>query len=148
MIKIAHRGNYRGKNPERENTIEYIIETINAGYDVEIDAWLLQNKWYLGHDFPNEIVEDLFFEHPKIWTHAKNLDGYLTLYNNKNTHVFWHNKDDFIFTSKGIKWAYPGIITHDGIMVMPELSDVALSAIKSGDVIPLGICSDNFTYFV
>ena len=37
MILIAHRGNVNGKNPERENTIEYIEEAIKKGYHCEID---------------------------------------------------------------------------------------------------------------
>ena len=33
MIKIAHRGNYKGRNVDRENTISYIEEAIAAGYN-------------------------------------------------------------------------------------------------------------------
>jgi glycerophosphoryl diester phosphodiesterase len=147
MIRIAHRGNYKGKDALRENTISYIEEAIAAGYDVEIDVWLLDGKWYLGHDFPGEIIELPFMERPQIWTHAKDLQGYVSLHGQKNVHVFWHDKDEFTFTSKGIKWCKGGVITHDGVMVMPEYFPFALTAIRSFEVIPLGICSDDFGLF-
>ena len=148
MLKIAHRGNFEGRNAERENTIPYIEEAIAAGYDVEIDVWLVNGIWMLGHDFPKEEVSLSFFERPQVWTHAKNLIGYVSLYNNKNVHVFWHDKDDFAITSKGIKWANTGIITHDGIMVMPENNRNICGLIKEKLICPLGICSDNFSLFV
>lgn len=147
MIKIAHRGNYAGRNAERENTTSYIEEAIAAGYDVEVDAWLLGESWYLGHDFPSEIVDRSFFERPQIWTHCKNLVGYVSLYNNPKAHVFWHNRDEFVYTSKGIKWANVGVITYDGIMVMPEYNSLTTVQLKNKSIEPLGICSDDFSLF-
>jgi hypothetical protein len=47
MIYISHRGNINGKNIERENSPEYILETLNKGYDVEVDIWIINNKWFL-----------------------------------------------------------------------------------------------------
>lgn len=38
MIKIAHRGNYKGRVDERENSPDYIEETIITGYNVEVDT--------------------------------------------------------------------------------------------------------------
>ena len=38
MIYIAHRGNIRGPNPERENSPDYIDEAIQSGYYVEVDV--------------------------------------------------------------------------------------------------------------
>ncbi len=151
MIKIAHRGNYEGRNIERENTKSYIEEAIAAGHDVEIDVWLLDGKWYLGHDFPNEEIELSFMERPCVWVHAKDLQGYVSLYNNPKVHTFWHNQDNFVFTSKGIKWANCGIITYDGVMVMPELNTD--SALHMSNVRfrpnerPLGVCTDNFKLY-
>jgi len=146
MIRIAHRGNYKGRSASRENTISYIGEAIAAGFDVEVDVWLLERKWYLGHDFPKEEIGLSFLERPEIWTHAKDLQGYVSLYNNPKVHVFWHDKDDFVFTSKGIKWAQSNIITHDGIIVMPNESRI-IEKIQDASVRPLGICCDDFTVY-
>jgi hypothetical protein len=147
MIKIAHRGNYAGKNYARENTISYIEEAISAGYDVEIDVWLVDHKWHLGHDFPREEIPLSFMERSCVWTHAKNLIGYVSLYNNSKVHTFWHNKDEFVFTSKGIKWAYSGVVTNDGVMVMPDTHPHLIEQINLGIIEPLGICSDNFQLY-
>lgn len=147
MIKIAHRGNFAGRNKERENTVAYIEEAIIANYDVEVDVWLIDKQWHLGHDFPGEKIEREFLERPCIWTHAKNLVGYISLYNNPKVHTFWHDKDQFVFTNKGIKWAYEGVITYDGVVVMPERSNEISAMLRSGMFEPLGVCSDNFSLF-
>ena len=145
MIRIAHRGNYKGKDVFRENTISYIEEAITNNFDVEIDVWLIDHKWYLGHNIPREEIDLSFLERSQIWTHAKDLQGYISLYNNPKAHVFWHNKDDFVFTSKGIKWANTDIVTNDGIMVMPGVD--SFFDIHTGIVRPLGVCCDDFTMF-
>jgi len=144
MIRIAHRGNYKGRNAERENTVSYIEEAIAAGYDVEVDVRLVDGKWYLGHDKPQEEVSLSFLERASIWAHAKNLEGYVTLWNNKLVQTFWHDRDEFVFTSKGIKWARSGVVTHDGIMVMPDSNTELCEQIRSGALAPLGVCSDDF----
>jgi hypothetical protein len=144
MIKIAHRGNYKGRDALNENTIPYIYEAIQMGFNVEIDAWLIDDVWYLGHDFPNHMIDLEFMERPEIWVHAKNLIGYVSLFNNRKVHTFWHDKDDFVFTSKNIKWCRSDIITYDGVSCMP--SDLVLEHYKESGIMPLGICSDDFTH--
>lgn len=146
MIKIAHRGNYKGQDPGRENTSAYIEEAISAGYDVKVDVWLIEREWFLGHDFPKEKIDLRFLERSNIWIHAMNLVGYVSLYNNKNAHVFWHQKDDFTFTNKGIKWCRTHVLTYDGVLVLPELNDYHTSLLKT-NFEPLGVCSNNFTLF-
>ena len=141
MIKIAHRGNYRGRDPLRENTVSYIEEAIVAGFDVMIDVWLLDGKWHLGYDFPGEIVELAFMERPQIWIKARDFSGYISLHSQKNIHVFWHKDDDFTFTSKGIKWAKPDVLTRDGVMSFPK---TYIPKIRMGRVQPLGVCMDDF----
>ena len=132
-------GNYSGIN-SRENTSSYIEEAISAGYNVMVDVWLLDKKWYLGYDMPKEEIDISFLERPEMWTHARDLQGYVSLYNNPKVHVFWHQRDDFAFTSKGIKWASAGIITNDGIMNSQDcISDIIL-----GNINPLGCCCNDF----
>lgn len=147
MIRIAHRGNYRGRDSERENTLDYLQQAIDAGFDVEVDVWYLEGRYYSGHDVVLQEIGVDFLSQPCVWTHAKNLPAYVNLYRNPDVHVFWHDRDDFTFTSKGIKWAYSGVITHDGIMVMPDYSLDLCYKIASGQLRPLGVCSDNFGLF-
>jgi hypothetical protein len=147
MIKIAHRGNYDGRNVDRENTPDYVNEAISAGYNVLVDAWLIDKEWMLGADFPLHKVHLSFFERPEVWVRARNLVGYVSLFHNHTAHVFWQHKDDFTFTSKCIKWANKNILTHDGVMVFPEFNDYYMQMIRLGHLDPLGVCSDDFRKF-
>ena len=47
MKLISHRGNINGPNKTEENSPEHILNAINNGYDVEIDVWFIDDKWYL-----------------------------------------------------------------------------------------------------
>lgn len=147
MIKIANRGNFAGRNVDRENTSIYIEEAICAGYDVKVDVWLLDKEWYLGYDFPKEKIDISFLERQNIWTHARDLPGYVSLYSNSKVHVFWHDKDEFAITSKGIKWGSPGYTTFDGIISMPEKYASICDQLRRGALAPLGVCSDDFDLF-
>ena len=70
MKLIAHRGNITCKNPERENTIEYIKEALRYGVDVEIDVWYVDGEWILGHDEPKDKI-NFDFETKKNFTEIK-----------------------------------------------------------------------------
>lgn len=145
MILIAHRGNYCGRNILRENTLSYLQEALDAGYNVEIDVRWIDGEWRLGHDAPTEIFPYQFMEDSRVWVHAKTFNTYLELYNNPKVHTFWHDEDEFVFTSKNIKWASAGVITMDGIMVMPEYVKHTWDYITLNP--PLGVCSDDFHAF-
>ena len=67
MILISHRGNINGINKSRENSIEYIYEALNEGYDVEIDVWYKGGEWFLGHDGPENYVVLGFLKNDKLW---------------------------------------------------------------------------------
>ena len=54
MKLIAHRGNYNGKESQKENTAEHIQNCLSLGLDVEIDIRLFDKKLYFGHDHPQE----------------------------------------------------------------------------------------------
>jgi len=119
---IAHRGNIRGSNPERENHPEYIKEALKAGYEVEIDVWYIREKYYLGHDEPTYPVSLNFLtSDPRMWCHAKNRDALIKLLRERSINCFWHQEDDFTITSHGYIWSYPGQPqTRVTVMVMPD----------------------------
>ena len=60
MILISHRGNINGSKPEMENKPEYIQQALDLGYDVEIDVWLIDGNFFLGHDEPQYQVHGTF----------------------------------------------------------------------------------------
>jgi hypothetical protein len=137
MKLISHRGNINGPNKDKENHPSYIKNTLNIGYDVEIDVWHLDKKWYLGHDEPQHTVEYDFLKINGLWLHAKNGDAFYHLLQDRNCNVFWHTNEDWILTSKKYIWTYPNKILYpDSICVLPELG-------INGDIkICHGICSD------
>lgn len=141
MIFISHRGNISGSNPERENTIPYIIEARTAGFDVEVDVWYHNNQWYLGHDEPKHTVNIEGLRNTWMWKHAKNAAALEKLVENQLHPYFWHENDDYTLTSTGIPWIYPGKKMVTGGVV------VALGG-ERGFILPLrfpalhAICSD------
>ena len=63
MILISHRGNIDGKILETENHPDYIDKAISLGYDVEIDIWMVNGVFFLGHDEPQyKIILDWLSE--------------------------------------------------------------------------------------
>ena len=107
MILISHRGNLSGPNPELENNPKYILDAYNAGFNVEIDVWSWDNKFYLGHDEPQHIVDWRFLTKTGLWCHAKNFEA-LVLLKKYAANCFWHDRDDHTLTSSGYIWTYPG----------------------------------------
>lgn len=140
MILIAHRGLINGPNKDRENRPDIIQESLNAGFDVEIDIWLKDEQLLLGHDNPQYKVERSFLELEGLWIHAKNLEALLWL-TTTDFNYFWHQKDDYTITSKGYIWTYPGKkLTKFSISVLPEWYETDYSNIKKYQC--AGICSD------
>lgn len=143
MHFISHRGNLDGPKHECENKPEYILYALNNGFDVEIDVWYLDNNLYLGHDEPQYIIDaDFFMKHSeRLWCHAKHAPSLRELLRIGNLHIFSHDKDPVVLTSKCVAWAYPGQPLDDNtICVMPERveSIYTIDELKKCK----GICSD------
>jgi hypothetical protein len=137
MKLISHRGNIDGKNVEKENTLSYIKTALSKGYDVEIDVWYVEDKWYLGHDKPQHKVKFDFLASDGLWLHAKNGDALYHLLQDRSCNVFWHTDEDWVLTSKKYIWTYPNKFLYpNSICVLPELG-------YNGDIKACkGICSD------
>ena len=135
MFLISHRGNINGRDPNKENSIDYILKAIDLGYNVEIDVWFVNNSFYLGHDKPQYKVNHDFLINEKLWCHAKNINALIEM-SKYCIHYFWHDKDDFTLTSKNYIWAYPSRnINKKTIIVLPEIHNVNFFECK-------GVCSD------
>jgi hypothetical protein len=140
MILISHRGNVDGKIPERENNPDYINEALRLGYDVEIDVWFVDNRFWLGHDKPQYKTNYKFLMNEKFWCHAKNLDALMEM-KKYTIHYFWHETDTVTLTSKNYVWAYPGKQPIKGsIACMPELENDSILNCR-------GICSDHIKLY-
>jgi hypothetical protein len=138
MILISHRGNIAGPNKNRENSVDYILETLGEGYDVEIDVWKVSGTWYLGHDGPEYPTEEAFLLNKGLWCHAKNLEALNDLLG-LSVRCFWHQNDDHVLTSNGLIWSYPGMpLESNSICVMPEKSKKESEYLSKC----AGVCSD------
>lgn len=144
MIQIAHRGLFKGENPQLENKPIQIDFALNTGFECEIDLWVNNNNFFLGHDEPvHKIDQDwLSRRSSKLWIHCKNLEALnimLSQYNNFN--FFWHQEDDYTLTSKGVIWVYPKKRFNENcVIVILEYSEL-LKIVTEKSIIPLGICS-------
>lgn len=134
MILIAHRGNTKGPNKERENTPDYIDEALNQGFDVELDVWLgEEGQLFLGHDEPETQITVNFLREreSRLWCHAKNLEA-LEFLLEKGFHTFFHDSDEYTITSKGYIWAHPN----------SKLSSKTICVMGTPSTECLGWCSD------
>lgn len=141
MKLIAHRGNMNGPSA-LENHPDHIREALQAGFDVEIDVWVVDGEIFYGHDEP-QYKGSLLELDKRCWLHCKNIDalrffGGIEL---NETNSFWHENDDYTLTNKKYIWTNIGKeLTKRSIMVMPEVDDITLQ--NTVDVECAGICSD------
>jgi hypothetical protein len=139
MILIAHRGNTNGRNPELENSPEYVRFAHSQGFDVEVDVWYYKGLWWLGHDEPMDSVSiNFLFRNRKwLWIHCKNIEGYAHLHNLRlGCNYFFSDKDAATLTSFGYIWANVGQQpVLKSIAVLPEIQNEDVSQC-------VGICSD------
>lgn len=136
MKLISHRGNLNGRIPKKENKPSYIKKAVELGYDVEIDVWMINEDFFLGHDNPKYKVNPSFFTNikDKAWIHCKNLKALNNI--DKSLNYFWHQNDDFTLTSKGFIWTYPEKeVTSNSIIV---IKDNNVNIVGN----PYGICTD------
>ena len=147
MKLIAHRGNINGPNIEEENKPNYLINTINKGFFVELDLWYVNNRLYLGHDKPQYFIEYSFLleNKDKMFIHCKNIQAlHYCLNKNDNLEFFFHDFDECVLTSNGNIWTSPGkILTDKSICVMPEKNESNYNI-----NICAGICSDYVLHFL
>lgn len=139
MKLISHRGNINGKILELENSPDYLEEALIKQYDVEIDVWYKNDKWFLGHDNPEYRIdfEWLYKNRGKLWLHCKNINAVIELYKMKQeVNFFWHQEDILTITSLGYLWVYPGNQPlYNSIAVLPEIYNDNISKC-------IGVCSD------
>ena len=150
MKIISHRGNLTGSNPIRENSIDYIEDAIAEGFDVEIDLRVEDNDCYLGHDDPQYCVTMEWLRKYKdvLWIHCKNREALEKLSTSMvEFNYFWHERDCYTLTSKGIGWVLIGQYPYSkSVIVLPEsisLYDYQPEYIKNS----FGICTDKPIFY-
>lgn len=135
MKIISHRGNLYGIKNEYENNPIYIEQALKLGFDVEVDVWHIDNKFYLGHDIPQYFINSswLIDNSNFLWCHAKNTEALFELFKLK-VHCFWHETDKITITNRGIPWCYPNTFIENGITVCLGVDKINTNI--------YGICTD------
>lgn len=121
MKYISHRGNLKGPEPDLENEPGYIQDALDAGFDVEVDVWYINEKFMLGHDAPVYNVNLNFLLDSRLWCHAKNPEA-LEAMLKAGIHCFWHENDERTLTSRGVVWTYPHkqLVNHSVVVILDK----------------------------
>jgi hypothetical protein len=148
---IAHRGNTIGSEA-RENHPDFIRKAYNAGFDVEVDLWRIENKWILGHDAPQYEVDIQWVIDSSTYCyyHCKNHEALSWLGENlSRINFFYHNTDLYTLTSKREIWAYPTATPLvNAIVACPEMhqtKELVLQELMQGKW--AGVCSDYVEFY-
>ena len=124
MVYIAHRGNTNGKFESYENEPMYIDKAISAGFDVEVDVWMMGGVLFLGHDKPQYGVTQHWFNerYERLWIHCKNVEAMEWFNMISGFKYFWHTTDNYTLISNGMVLVKPGEkLIENSICCMPEM---------------------------
>ena len=151
MKIIAHRGLLKGPNQNRDNNFNDIKECFDRGFDVEMDIRYDEkfDMFNIGHDKTNfqGSLHSLFEHKDKLWIHTKDIKTFEYLRENdkKNElNYFYHTNEDFVLTSQGHIWAYPGKFVKNSVWLFPEREldklnyDMIINKLSNH----IGVCTD------
>jgi len=142
MKIISHRGNITGIVPEKENRPSYIDSAIQLGYDVEVDLRFKDNKFWLGHDYPQYLIDMKWMSLRKdnLWFHCKDIESALELSKHNGFKYFCHSNDEYVLVSTGHLWVHNlnGIINQN--CIIPLLDEATIINYKNST--PYAVCTD------
>jgi hypothetical protein len=132
-----------------ENEPNTLATRDNNNLNVECDIWYHKNKWYLGHDSPTYLIEniDLFLKSKQRLIHAKDGKTLAEIidYCNKrgyDNEIFYHTNEDYVLTTSNMIIAYPGKeLYKNTLCMMPENMNREITNEEYNNII--GVCSDN-----
>lgn len=130
MRIIAHRGNLKGREPDKENTKARADECIRLGIDVEIDIRqdpIMESRLWLGHDNPTDPISLgwLVDREKWLWIHCKDGES-LAKCIPLGLNCFYHENDRMTVTSSGWIWHFASTkpAGEKSVLVMPELCSI------------------------
>lgn len=144
MKYISHRGNLNGPNTARQNSPDYIDEAVAAGYEVEVDLRMVGVQFWLGHDYPQHLVNESWLaeRRRKLLLHLK--DVHVLNWFLKNPHADWHyfchSRDPFTLTSQGHVWLHDLSLPATLNTIVPLISKPLVQFYANRDV--YAVCSD------
>ncbi len=141
MNYISHRGNLDGRIPERENSPDYIDKAIAEGFQVEVDLHQIGYDLFLGHDFPQYLIdwEWLCNRSISLLIHAKNFAAAQWL-SRTELHFFCHTSDPYTITSQGFMWLHNLSSNVKPNCIVPLITSELLDAYTGEEM--AAICTD------
>jgi hypothetical protein len=138
MKIISHRGNTIGPSNKENDIIQ--LDDVSKHMVVEVDVWLVEGVWFIGHDSPETPIPRAFLGNGNFILHAKNLEALNCLaLSDSEPHYFWHQEDDYTLTSKNFIWTYPRKeVASNCIIVCQSLEETK----KYADSVAWGVCTD------
>jgi hypothetical protein len=140
MRFISHRGNLRGRIPDRENSPDYIDEAIKTGCMVEIDIRRIGGALFFGHDYPQLVADPTWIEERKDWLLIHLKDFHAAKGIRDSWHTFCHVNDPFTLTSRGKLWMHDLSLTPDENTIVPLMTKELVNAYGYRNI--YAICSD------
>lgn len=142
MVIISHRGNLNGPLSDLENNPEQIDIAIQNHFDVEIDLWVVDGNFFLGHDYPKYCIniDWLLARSARVWVHCKNFQSFSYLVAKRNNlNFFFHQNDDYTLTSKNNIWVFPNKpYDENSIIVSTSVDDFHHYSVNK----PYGVCTN------
>ena len=143
MRIISHRGNLKGRIPDRENTPSYIDAAIGCGFEVEVDVRFIEGQFMLGHDSADIVVNKEWLIRRKnyLWIHCKDIMAAVKIREiDENFRIFCHSSDPFVLVSTGHIWVHDLTLELNEYTIIPLLN---LEEVSSYDHrIVYGVCTD------
>lgn len=143
MKLISHRGNINGTISSEENKPSYIDCAIQSGYDVEIDVRFINNQFYLGHDNPDYIVNDVWIleRRDNLLIHCKDLDSVCEFKRRGwDLKCFCHVADPYVLTSDGYVWIHDLTLNLNDRCIIPLITMDDVRLYNKGIV--YAVCTD------
>jgi glycerophosphoryl diester phosphodiesterase len=143
MKIISHRGNLIGPNPDKENSIPYIYNAFEAGFDVEIDLRTKNNQLYLGHDYAQYPVtlNWLVDNNNKLLIHIKDIKA-IDLIKDFDLHYFIHYNDSNVLTSQKFLWSHNIHESNSKLSIVPLIGIEDINLYLKNKKSYYGICTD------
>lgn len=96
---IIHRSQLHQNTPE--NTLLGMNECLHSGFSAEIDVYLIDGRYFIGHDLDNlATVKFEEIDKANVFIHMKSLNFTHT----KNADLFYMEDDPVTLTLKGRQW--------------------------------------------
>jgi len=158
MRIIAHRGNRHGPDKNTENTTYSIEKSLDTGFDVEFDIRYVDGDFYLGHDQPKELIDDIILDNwaqlGGLYAHCKTvktLQYFISEgYNMSGIIPFFHDTDECVLIDGDVIWIHPESIeavdytnVKNTIFVLPNLdSSENYPNVRKALQYCYGVCTD------